>query len=65
MELSGVYEITGSERDIWDVLHSPDRLKNIVPGCTAIDPPRRRALEGDGHTEDRPDEGQLRRIYGI
>lgn len=38
MELSGVYEITGSERDIWDVLHSPDRLKNIVPGCTAIDP---------------------------
>ena len=38
MELSGVYEIIGSERDIWDVLHSPDRLKNIVPGCTAIDP---------------------------
>jgi carbon monoxide dehydrogenase subunit G len=38
MELSGVYEISGSERDIWNVLHSPDRLKNIVPGCTAIIP---------------------------
>ncbi len=37
MELSGVYEISGSERDIWDVLHSPDHLKNIVPGCTAIE----------------------------
>ncbi len=37
MQLSGTYEILGSERDIWDVLHSPDRLKNIVPGCTVID----------------------------
>ena len=37
MKLSGTYEVLGSERDIWDILHTPDRLKNIVPGCTAID----------------------------
>jgi len=37
MQLSGTYEILGSERDIWDALHTPDRLKNIIPGCTAID----------------------------
>jgi len=37
MQLSGTYEILGSEREIWDVLHTPDRLKNIVPGCTSID----------------------------
>jgi len=37
MQLSGTYEILGSEREIWDVLHAPDRLKNIVPGCTSID----------------------------
>lgn len=37
MELSGTYEILGSERDIWDILHSPERLRKIVPGCTAID----------------------------
>lgn len=37
MELTGSYELQGSERDIWDMLHSPEVLKNIVPGCTSID----------------------------
>lgn len=38
MELTGTYELQGSEREIWDILHSSRHLKNIVPGCTAIDP---------------------------
>jgi len=37
MELSGTYEISSSQRDIWDVLHTPDRLKNIIPGCREIE----------------------------